>query len=112
MNDNTVEYVHQPLNREVSAIGGSYILIREVRLPVYNKEVLYLLGHGIFDSTCCGAGGCGYALVQGQIIRWQHKQTPDGEPVSEVARIRVAAEKEQIEALIKKKELVQQVVFL
>lgn len=108
----TAQYVHQPLNREITAIGGSYVLIREVRLPLDDREILYQVGHGMFDSTCCGTGGCGYALVQGKILRWQYKRTADGEPVSDVARIETPDEKERIGAVIKKKELVQQIVFL
>lgn len=107
-----IEYIHKPLNQEALAIGGSYVLSREERLALDNDEILYLVGYGIFDRTCCGAGGCGYALVQGRIVRWQIKQTADGEPVSEIARVQSADERRRIEAMIKKKEFVPQVVFL
>jgi hypothetical protein len=106
------DYVHQPLNREITAIGGSYTLIREVRLPMGGGEVLYLLGYGIFDSTCCGAGGCGYALVQGWVRQWHYRSSPNGELVTGVVRIRGDADCRRVESLIKKKELVPQVVFL
>jgi hypothetical protein len=107
-----IEYVHKPLNQEVMAIGGSYMLNREERLTLGGDEILYLVGYGIFDRSCCGAGGCGYALVQGRIVRWQVSQTDDGEPISEITRVQGADERRRIEAVIKKKEFVPQVVFL
>ncbi|MDP7111772.1 MAG: hypothetical protein QGH45_07405 [Myxococcota bacterium] len=57
-------YVHEPLDTEVTAVAGHYVLTREERLEVGGRELLYVLGHAIFDTSCCGMGGCGYALVQ------------------------------------------------
>lgn len=106
------DYVHPPLNKEITAIGGSYMLIREARLPVGDSEILYLIGYGLFDSTCCGAGGSGYALVPGWIRQWHYRSTSDGEPVTGVAPIRSDVDCRRIESMIKKKELVPQVIFL
>ena len=109
---NSNEYVHDPLNQEITAIGGHYILVSEVLLPFGGKDVLYLIGHAAFDTTCCGAGGCGYALVQGYVKSWKKKKNGASLPVSEVEPIRDPSVQKQIQRLIEKKEMVQQVIFM
>jgi len=70
------EYVHHPLDTEVNAIGGRYVFTDEFRVPFSGKELFYLIGYALFDSTCCGFGGCRYALVRGFIIDWKKKKEP------------------------------------
>ena len=41
------EYIHHDLNREVTAIGGHYVLTKEVRLPFEGREALYVVGYAI-----------------------------------------------------------------
>jgi hypothetical protein len=105
------ECIHRPLNQEVTAIGGHYILIKEVRLPFYGREVLYLVGHATFDTTCCGVGGCAYALVLGFILSWKSETNESGLSVSHVEPIRDAAVQKKVRMLIEKAELVHQVRF-
>jgi hypothetical protein len=105
------EYVHQELNQEVVAIGGHYVLTKEVRLPFRGREVLYLAGYAVFDTTCCGVGGCAYAVVPGFIVRWKDKTTQDGLAVSQVEPIYDEAIQREIQRLIVQKEVVQQVQF-
>jgi hypothetical protein len=106
------DYVHRELNQEVTAIGGHYILTNEVRLPFRGREVLYLTGWALFDTTCCGAGGCGYALVQGFIKGWKGRKSKDGFPVSQVEPVLDPSFQKQIRRFIEMKEMVQQVKFL
>ncbi len=106
------EYVHQELNQEITAIGGYYVLVKEARLPFHGREVLYLVGHAAFDSTCCGAGGCAYALVPGFVLAWKSKSIEDGLAVSAVEPIRETGVQEQVRRLIEGEEIVQQVTFL
>ncbi|HSJ56959.1 MAG TPA: hypothetical protein VLC95_07245 [Anaerolineae bacterium] len=106
------EYVHRPLGQEVTAIGGHYLLVKEVRLAFEGREVLYVVGHAAFDTTCCGVGGCAYALVPGFVLRWKEKTSQDGPGVSEVEPVRDTRVQQEIEWLIQKQEIVQQVVFL
>jgi hypothetical protein len=82
-----VEYVHQDLNQQITAIGGHYVLAKEVRLPFHGREILYLVGHAAFDTTCCGPGGCAYALVPGFVASWHSSQTEDGLAVSRLEPI-------------------------
>ena len=106
------EYIHQPLNQQVTAIGGHYVLTKEARLPFQGREVLYLVGHAAFDTTCCGTGGVAYALVPGFILDWKGKRNGDGLAISQVEPIRDNGVQEKVRQLIEKEEMVQQVRFL
>jgi hypothetical protein len=106
------EYVHQRLDQAITAIGGTYILVKEVRLPFNGREILYLVGHAAFDTTCCGAGGCAYALVPGYILSWKDRTDKDGLAISRVEPVRDRDVQEWIRQRIETKEVVQQVTFL
>ena len=105
------EYVHQLLNQEATAIGGHYVLVKEARLSFRRKEVLYLVGHAAFDTTCCGVGGCAYALVPGFILEWKVNTDDDGLAVSLIEQVQDKAIQRDIQRLLRKKEIVQQVRF-
>ena len=106
------DYVHQQLNQEITAIGGHYVLVKEVRLPFGGREILYLVGHAAFDTACCGVGGCAYAVVPGFVLNWQSQTNADGLPVSQVETIQDKDKQEQVQRLIEKREPVHQVRFL
>jgi hypothetical protein len=108
----TREYIHQALNQEVTAIGGHYLLVKEARLPFEGREVLYLVGHAAFDTTCCGVGGCAYALVAGFLLRWKRRINERGLAVSEVESIHDQNVQQKLQQLIQKQEMVHQVRFL
>lgn len=105
------EYVHPGLNQEVTAIGGRYVLVKEARLPFQGREVLYVVGHAAFDTSCCGAGGCGYALVPGIIVEWRTRMNEDDRPVSLVEPVDNQAVQKDIQRLIEEREMVHQVRF-
>jgi len=106
-----LEYLHQPLGQEVEAIAGRYVLAKELRLPFSGREVLCLIGHAAFDTACCGAGGCGYAVVPGFLGKWMSGKAPAGEPISEVEPVADETVRREIEAILKKLESVHQVNF-
>jgi hypothetical protein len=106
----SAEYIHQPLKQEVTAIGGHYVLVKEIRLPFQGRELLYLVGHAAFDGTCCGIGGCAYALVPGFVLSWRTKERK-GLGVSQVEPIHNQVVQGQVRQLIRKKEVVQQIRF-
>jgi len=105
------EYVHRELNREVTAIGGHYVLVRQVRMPFRGREVLYVIGYAVLDTTCCGAGGLAYAHVPGFVLDWQGSKNTDGLPVSLVEPIRDKDMQREIRRLIEKAEVVHQIQF-
>ena len=112
MGDNpSMDFVHYDLNEEIRAIGGGYTLIKEDRFPLNNREVLFVIGHAVFDTSCCGSGGCGYAIVPGFVKTWQYEKNASGRFVSRVEPIRDMDLQERIRTLIRKKEMVQEVRF-
>jgi hypothetical protein len=107
----TREYTHIELNVEVQSIGGHYILEKEVRMPYHGEEVLYVVGTGVVDTSCCGMGGCRYAIVPGYVLEWKYRTNKDGLPVSEMMPIRDENIRKELQDRIKKEELVQLVEF-
>jgi hypothetical protein len=106
-----IDFIHPVLNQEIQTISGHYVLSRESRLPFNDREVLYFIGCAIVDSSCCGAGGCAYALVPGYIRQWKYKTNPEKRSITQVAPIRNKGEREKLRLLILEKERVQQVNF-
>ena len=105
------EYVHPQPGLEIEAVGGHYVLTREARIEIGDRTVLYFVGYGVFDTTCCGAGGCGYALVPGELIDYAHRRTVDGRPVSRVIPIDDPALQALVRQRIMATEYVSQVLF-
>ena len=105
------EYVHQELNQEVDAIGGRYVLLKEVRLAFHGCEVLYVVGGAIVDTSCCGVGGCAYALVPGFVVDWKYRRNEGGLAVSRVEPIRDEVIQGRVRRLIGRAETVPQVDF-
>jgi hypothetical protein len=105
------KYTHIPLHEEVRSIGGHYTLEKEVRLPFTGREILYVVGMGVVDASCCGITGCRYAIVPGYIINWQSSRNKDDLPVTEVEPIRDEETKRALTHQIKQAEIVQLVEF-
>lgn len=111
-NSDVIEYVHPDLMTPVTAIGGNCTFTRSARLKLGQDEVFYLVGMAVFDSTCCGYGGCAYAFVPGLIRQWQVKTDADGRPISKIRPIVDPEMQERIKKQIMENECVQQVNFL
>jgi hypothetical protein len=109
--NNIQDFAHPKLGREVTAIGGHYVFGKEIRLPFNGREILYLVGYAVLDSTCCGVGGCAYVLVAGFIQQWKYKINQNDCAVSRVETIHDPIDQKQIRSLIQKKEMVFQVTF-
>ena len=107
----THTYTHIELNIEVRSIGGHYVLEKEVRIPFNGREVLYVVGMGVVDTSCCGITGCRYAIVPGYILNWKSHANKDNLSVSDVEPIRDQDVKKEITERIKKTEMVQMVEF-
>ena len=105
------EYVHHELNREVTAIGGHYVLTKEARLPFGGREILYVVGYGVVDNSCCGVGGMAFALVPGFVLDWKSTTNDKGLATSLVEPIGDQATQREIRQLIERREVVHQVNF-
>jgi hypothetical protein len=110
-NNEASDFVHPELGREITAIGGHYVFGKEIRLPYRGREILYFVGYAVLDSTCCGVGGCAYALVAGFITQWKYKTDQNDAALSQVETISDAMIQKEVRALIRNKEMVYQVTF-
>jgi len=106
-----IEHIHEPLDTPVQAIGGQYTIIKEVLMPYQGAKVFYLTGCALFDNTCCGTGGVGYAIVPGIMVQWKKKNTDTGKHISIVVPITDHQTQKAIEQMIIDKEKVFQVQF-
>ena len=106
-----IDFIHPVLDKAVETISGHYILSQEKRLSYNGREVLYFIGCAVVDTSCCGPGGCYYALVPGYIKDWKYKTDGGDLSVSSVQPIRDKGDQSEIRWLIMQKEPVQQVDF-
>lgn len=112
MNEKILDFTHPALNEPVSAIGGQYVFTRQQRIGVNGGEVLCYSGYFVLDQSCCGAGGCAYALVAGFVEDWNYAAAADGRPVSRVRPVADKIMQKRIEALIRKTDPYIQVSFI
>lgn len=104
-------FVHPKLGEEVRAIGGGYTFTKELLLELDGEQVLALVGVALIDSSCCGTGGCGYALVPGTVVAYKSERGADGAAASRVEPVTDKALRQRIERRLRQTEHVQQVRF-
>ena len=105
------EYTHLKLNEDIICIAGYYTPLKEVRLKYNNREVLYVMGQAVIESSCCGTGSWGYVLVPGYIVNWQSKKNEAGLPVSEIEPISDEGARDNIRQIIQTDEAISQIEF-
>ena len=108
---NTLKYTHQKLEEDVICPHGYYTPLKEVRLKYNNREVLYMVGHAVLESSCCGSAKGKYVTVPGYIVKWQSTKNEDGLPVSEVELISGEEARKNIKQLIREAEAISQIEF-
>ena len=106
-----LKYTHQELNRDVYALAGFYTPEKEVRLKYDDREILYIIGQVVVDSSCCGTGSWKYVLVPGYVVKWQDGKNEADLPVSEVEPISDEAAQENIRQIIREAESISQIQF-
>lgn len=112
MSSDTRSFPHDELNREIDAIAGHYVMTAEHRVEYEGRDLLYLVGYGIVDTSCCGTGGCGYAIVPGFVVSWKDGTDEHGRPVSEVDPVLDDTLRREISRWIQGREMISQVQFL
>jgi len=105
------QYIHEELNKEIQSISGWYELQKEDRIEYDGKEFIYLVGSGVVDSSCCGVGGCIYAVVPGSIVSWKSGTNEDGLFISEVEPVADEKVKDDLRKILFQKEGVNQIQF-
>lgn len=83
----------------------------EGRIEMDGNAVLYIVGNAIVDSSCCGVGGCRYALVPGYVRRYKTRKNGRGLWLSEVEPIVDPETRKEIAEYLKREEWVNQVQF-
>ena len=65
-----VEFEHPDLGEEIETRAGYYVPSEEHILPYKGREVIYILGHGCIEASCCtGAGSWDYVQVPGFLVK-------------------------------------------
>lgn len=103
-------YTHETI-KEVESISGWYRLEKEEKLELRDKTYLYLIGIGVVDSSCCGLGGCRYAVVPGSIVNWKSGTNENGEEITSVELVHDENIRKELSAILSEKEKVSQVQF-
>ncbi len=112
MGDDIKTYTHPVLNDPVTAIGGTYVITGEQKIGYQGEQLLVFSGHAVFDTTCCGAGGCAYALVPGFVDSYRYGQDDAGRWLSRVRPIEGTQRRKTVTAVIRAETNMQQVQFL
>lgn len=103
-------YTHDTV-KEVESISGWYRLEKEEKLELRGKTYLYLIGIGVVDSSCCGMGGCRYAVVPGSIVTWKSGKNQKGLETTSVELVHDDKIRKELSAILSEKEKVSQVQF-
>ena len=105
------EFTHVEIGQEIESISGYFKVDKEIRFTLGNQEVLGIIANAVWDRSCCGMGGCRYAIVPGRIVGYKTKMNEKGQSVSEVEAINDEEMQKEIKRLIEADEFVQQVNF-
>jgi hypothetical protein len=95
-------YIHKETGKEIKTISGYLTYLEEKRLSYRGRDVLCLVGVGIVDNSCCGAGGCGFIDVAGYVLSWQSSTDEAGHLLSKVDPIMSDKEKRDIASVLGK----------
>ena len=95
-------YTHKELGAEIISISGHFTYLEEKRLCFRGRDVLYTVGIGIIDHSCCGAGGCRFIEVPGYIVSWKTEISQNGNLISQIDPIGNEEDKKDIKAELEK----------
>ena len=107
-----VLFTHPTLDDPVTAIGGHYVMTGEQQIEYQDERLLVFTGHAIFDTTCCGLGGCAYVLVAGFLKGYRCARDDAGRWMSKVRPVADGRLQTRVQAVVSARLAVQQVQFL
>src|SRR5512140_3816071 len=107
----SLRYVHPELGKDIpTGIAGYYTPEKENRLRFKGREVLYVSGRAVLESSCCGTGSWAYATVPGYVVSLC-SSVEAGRPVSEVQPIVDKEEREEIRKILEEQEMAELIEF-
>jgi hypothetical protein len=106
-----LQYIHLPEGSDAHSGHGVQAHWDERKVSYRGREVLYLLTDAVVDTVCCGDRVFHYATVLGYITDWKATHTDSGQPVSIIEPVSVAAEQDDIGAMLKAEDQELQVSF-
>ncbi|MCK9230015.1 MAG: hypothetical protein M0Q23_04705 [Syntrophales bacterium] len=92
-------YVHKDIGCEIRSISGYVVCLEEKRLRFGDRDVLYAVGVGVVDNSCCGVGGCMFVEVPGYVVSWQEGFDDEGRAITMVELVD-GGDREEIRALL------------
>ena len=108
----TASYRHFELGKDIATgIAGYYTPEKEVRLAYNGREVLYVVGEAMLQSSCCGVGNWVYVAVPGYILDW-HGSNEEGRPVTAIEPISDPQTREDIRKMIEDRESTDRIQFM
>jgi hypothetical protein len=99
-----IEYTHQKLGEDYNGLAGYYTPQKEVRLAVNGREIFYIAGKAVLDSSCCGSGEWSYILVPGYVVEWKVRTNEEGLPISLVDPVADGETRSRVSRLIQERE--------
>jgi hypothetical protein len=100
----TRDYTHQLLDKQYGGISGYYTPRKEVRLNYQSRQVLYIVGHAVVESSCCGSGNWDYVLVPGFVVDWNYRRSQSGLMTSSVQPIAQVQDVKELTSIIQASE--------
>jgi len=95
-------YMHKEMEKEIKTISGYFTYLEEERLCFRGRDIVYAVGVGIVDNSCCGAGGGRFIEVAGYIVSWKDEVDKIGNVMSKVNPIEAEEEKKGIRVILEK----------
>lgn len=93
-------YVHKEIGREIRSISGYFVYLEEGRVEFRHRELLYAVGVGVVDNSCCGVGGCLFVEVPGYVVSWKSGVDGEGTAITMVEPVD-EGDREDIRALLR-----------
>ncbi len=98
-----IEYTHPQLNIEVKAPSGGYVPHEENILSYEGKDVIYIVGLMVIETSCCGIGSWEYVQVPGYLINRGEISNNNKEPKSKIDTIQNEKDRTAIYKLLEQR---------
>jgi len=98
-----IQYTHPIMNTEIGAPSGSYFPQEEHIMPYDNREVMYISGLMVIETSCCGIGSWQYIQVPGFLVERGETTDKSSAIVSKVDTIQDEKERTAIYRLLEQK---------